>query len=161
MGISKPEEYHARRRSAPDLDATPSSTRYAALMLLLLLACAEPPTACSEEAVASVTVRVLDADGVPVTADLVHYYLNYDTEAGNQPVDAECTSADCSEWVAGWDQQGTFDVSVVAYDGPQNEGPGSCSWSGHGQATVSEAADGCHVEGQSIDVVLTDYECTD
>lgn len=129
-------------------------------MLLLLLACAEPP-ACTEEAVASVTVNVLDADGAPMPANVVHYYLNYDTEAGNQPEDAECINTDCSEWVAGWDQAGTFDVSVVAYDGPQNAGPGSCSWTGQGQATVSEAADGCHVEGQSIDIVLADYECLD
>ncbi len=130
-------------------------------MLLILLACAEPPTTCSEEAVASVTVHVLDADGAPVTADVVSYYLNYDTEVGNQPVDAECTNADCSEWVAGWDQAGTFDVRAGVYDGPQHEGPGSCSWSGEGQATVSEAAAGCHVDGHSIDIVVADYECLD
>jgi hypothetical protein len=109
----------------------------------LLVSCTPVGPVCATYSAASVTVEVVDADGTPVEGASVTFSVN-DAEA--QP----CEDMGGS-FVCGWEQAG--EVTVVA------SAPGYVD--GTGTVTVGEDNEGCHVESQTLTVVLDGQECTE
>ena len=107
----------------------------------LLPACANS-IACTTEAVASVSVTVLDEAGQRVQDARVTF-----TRDGGAEEQADCvpstTGSGCSGWVAGWEQPGDFVIKATSADGTRQA---------QGQVTVDDGT--CHVEGQSLQLTL-------
>ena len=115
--------------------------------------------ACTDMAAASVMVSVVDPSGVPLPGATV----TYTTPGSDVPVNAECTDASCTQWVAGWEVGG--DITVTAsYNTETADDP--CCWyedSVSQTVTVPYTADGCHVMTQSLTLTLnpTHEVCAD
>lgn len=119
---------------------------------------------CTEGAKPSVVVKFLAQDGDslrPVRAD----YLKYGVLAGEVPdgedpentvvnvpemQDAKCLNSTCTEWAAGFEQDGTFRIE------------GSfCGETYTSVATVDFDEDGCHVDTEYVNIVVDPRDCTD
>ena len=107
------------------------------LGVLGLIGCDSMP-ACDLSAVASVTVSVVDSGGTPVAPDSVVYTVDGGFEAS-----CESLGGDNSEYVCGWEVDGVFEIIVTTGSGSYTE-----------SVTVSLTPDGCHVQGEFIDVVV-------
>ncbi|MFT5456167.1 MAG: hypothetical protein ACI9K2_002652 [Myxococcota bacterium] len=93
-------------------------------------------TQCKVGEVASVTVSVFDAAGDPLAADDVTYTVDGEPGGACDPLDAEGT-----EFTCGLEEPGTFVITVAAGGGSVEE-----------TIDVGMAADGCHVQGEFVDV---------
>ncbi len=117
------------------------------LLPLLLVACEiDDPNngnACTDIAMASVSLSVADLDGLPVTDATVTYTVD-----GGASMD--CESWDDGQYVCGWEKPGTIVVTVEK----------------EGFVTVTETLevgmteDECHVEGEVLAVTLEEVACT-
>ncbi len=127
----------------------------AVLILTALSAC--EPMACDDMAVASVSIQVVDVDGNPLAATSVTYTVD-----GGAEQQAECLSEPCTEWVAGWEVEGEFEITVLYEEtDPEDE---LCMWSASAVESVSVGLteDECHVDGQVLEVTLDpEYACAD
>jgi hypothetical protein len=108
---------------------------------LLLFACSgtgtdtdTDTTACTTEARASVTVLITDAQSQPLTPDGVSFSVD-----GAEAQAAECVNSDCTQWIAGWERTGVFEVTATL--GEQVV---------VGETDVGLDASGCHVAGQGL-----------
>ena len=116
-----------------------------AFLLLLAAGCApdaepivlEGGTACTEIAVASVTVVVLDEDGAALSGAVVTYTVD---GSGELPAD----QLSGNEFVAGWEVAGTFAITAAK----------NGYVSAVAEVTVVEDGTGCHVVGQRVEMVL-------
>lgn len=105
--------------------------------------------ACTEIAMSSVMVSVVDPAGAPVRATSVTW-SHGDTDVANQ---AECLDEMCSTWVAGWEVAGDITVNATL----QEDTPDPCCWISDSDVRtvhVPMTADGCHVVTQSVTLVL-------
>ena len=107
----------------------------------LLPACANS-LACTTEAIASVSITVLDEAGQRVRDARVTFVRD-----GGAEQQAEClqgsTDTGCETWVTGWEQPGDFVIKATSADGTRQA---------QGQASVEDGT--CHVEGQSLQLTL-------
>lgn len=104
-------------------------------MLLAMLGCVEEEIACSTEMRSSVSVQVRDESGalIPDTS------LSYTVDGGTS---APCESWTEGEWVCGWEQAGSFEITASA--------PGFDPK----VLQVDVEADVCHVISEVVEVVL-------
>ena len=93
---------------------------------------------CDTSAVASVTVSVFDAAGAPTAPDEVRYSVDGSSESS-----CESLGGDGSEYVCGWEVDGVFEIIVTTSTGSYTE-----------SVTVEMSLDGCHVQGQFVDVIV-------
>lgn len=107
------------------------------LVVLNLLGCDSMP-GCDTSAVGSVTVSVFDSSGAPVAPDEVVYTVDGSSESS-----CESLGGDGSEYVCGWEVDGAFEIIVTAGSGSYIE-----------FVTVDMSMDGCHVQGEFVDVVV-------
>lgn len=112
------------------------------LALAPLLPACGGSIACTAEAVASVSVTVVDEAGQRVEDARVTF-----TRDGGAEEQAECVpvvmGTGCARWVAGWEQPGDFVIKATSADGARQA---------QGQASVDDGT--CHVEGQSLQLTL-------
>ncbi len=99
--------------------------------------------ACTTEARSSVTVKVVDAQGMPVSDAVVTYTVD-----GGASQNAECVNpvggmGNCQEWVAGYEVAGDFVITAASADGTK-------------MATqmVTVTKDQCHVISQTATLTL-------
>lgn len=114
--------------------------------------------ACTDIAVASVMVHVVDPSGAPLPGATV----TYSEPSGESPMPAECADEACTSWVAGWEVGG--DITVTASYNANTSDP--CCWysdSVSQTVAVPYTPDGCHVDTQEITLVLdpTHMVCAD
>jgi hypothetical protein len=107
------------------------------LGVLSLVGCDSMP-GCDTSAVGSVTVSVFDSSGAPVAPDSVVYTVDGSAEA-----DCESLGGDGSEYMCGWEVDGVFEIIVMTSTGSFTE-----------SVTVEMSLDGCHVQGEFVDVVV-------
>ncbi len=93
--------------------------------------------ACTALAAASVTITVLDGDGVALSGVTVAYSVD-----GDEPLDADQLSD--NEFVAGWEVAGDFVITAT------KQGYLSTVEA----ITVEMEESGCHVSGQVLEMVL-------
>lgn len=91
---------------------------------------------CTNEARASVTVKVVDASGAPVTDASVTFSVD------GAPAQA-CESFPDGSYVCGFEIAGEFII-----------GASRAGVSKLDKVTIGKTADGCHVEGKSITLTL-------
>lgn len=105
--------------------------------------------ACDEMAVSSVMVSIVDPSGNPTSATSVWYT----SSASEWETPAECMDADCKSWVAGWEISGEITVHAELYRELEDS---ACWYEDQDEQTVfvPMTADGCHVETQSLTLVL-------
>lgn len=105
--------------------------------------------ACTDEARASVMVRVVDFEGAPAPDAVVSWRV----PEGDMGGEAECMDEACSSQVAGWEVEGPIELSANLMQ--PSEEPG-CYWfsSANARVEVPVSADGCHVETQSLTLTL-------
>ena len=87
------------------------------------------------------TVTVVDADAKPVPDAVVTFTLD-----GGPVRQAECWGPDpdtCDSWVAGVEEAGVFVISATSADGTLSA-----------EATVTVKEGECHVDGQTVELVL-------
>ncbi len=101
---------------------------------LLLGGCLIDGVDCTTEARVSVTVTVTDWEGEPVPEVLVTYEVD-----GEEPVECEGYG---TEFLCGWEVAGDLLIWVEAEDFEPHE------------ETVFVPEDECHVQSQTLDVVL-------
>lgn len=99
--------------------------------------------ACTTEARSSVTVKVVDAQGMPVTDAVVTYTVD-----GGASQNAECVNplggmGNCQEWVAGYEIAGNFVITATSADGMKTA-----------TQMVTVAKDECHVISQTATLTL-------
>lgn len=92
--------------------------------------------ACTTEARASVTVKVVDASGTPVTDASVTFAVD------DEPARA-CESFPDGSYACGFEIAGEFVIGVARNGESKLE-----------KLTIGMTADGCHVEGKSITITL-------
>lgn len=114
--------------------------------------------ACTDIAVASVVVRVVDLAGNPVSGEGV----TYAESTWESPQPAECADEGCTSWIAGYEVGG--EVTVWAIYHADTEDP--CCWydsSASQTVTVPYTDDGCHVMTQELTLTLdtTQMSCAD
>jgi hypothetical protein len=115
------------------------------MIIALLFACAgggDTDTAdslCTTEARASVTVLVTGDDGQPLTPDGVTFQVD-----GTDPQEAQCVNASCTQWVAGWELTGSFEITATL--GAEAT---------VGSTVVGLDATGCHVHGQTLTLAFS------
>jgi len=107
------------------------------LIAINLLACDSMP-ACDTSAVASVTVSVFDSTGTPAAPNAVSYSVD-----GSSESPCESLGGDGSEFVCGWEVDGDFEIIVTTGSGSYTE-----------SVTVDMSLDGCHVQGEFVDVIV-------
>lgn len=108
----------------------------------------ETGTFCTDIAVSSVVVSVVDPSGNPTAAQSVTYTVD-----GGDPQPAECMNEVCSEWVAGYEQEGEFSVTGRYYAELEDT---DCWMEDSDTQTVSVPLDedGCHPVTQFVTLVL-------
>lgn len=100
-------------------------------------------TGCTEIAMSSVTLSVVDADGSPVPDAAATFSVD-----GGAAEDCESFSG---TFTCGYERAGTFTVEASA--------PGYADNSA--TVTIGMDAAGCHVVGQSITITLDQVDCTE
>ncbi len=98
-------------------------------------------------AVASVSLSFVDLEGNPVSPTEATYRVD-----GGEELPVECTNEDCTEAVAGWEQAGTFEITVVYHE--PVEGEPDCWYTDQVTETVEVAQGECHVEGVQLTIEL-------
>ncbi|MCO4747778.1 MAG: hypothetical protein KC912_23485 [Proteobacteria bacterium] len=107
------------------------------LLLVVTVGCDELTTGdCDTSAVSSVTVSVVDADGLLTPADSVTYEVDGSSEADCEPL-----MGDGTEWTCGVEESGDFYIRAYV---------GSAVYTG--EVSVGMQSDGCHVQAQFIDI---------
>lgn len=91
---------------------------------------------CSDEAVESVYIEVVDGSGNIVTDATVRFRVD-----GGPWRDAECAAGDCDAWTAGREEVGDFEIEAT--DGTITA-----------TKTVPVAAGSCHVGTQTTTMIL-------
>ncbi len=120
-------------------------------MLILLLVACQPSgldQPCSDMAVLSLRVDVVDLDGAPLSGAGVTYAVD-----GGAPVEATCLDDACTSFSTAYETTGAFDVSVT-YEADTSD---PCCWytdSATASATIGLADDGCHPEQQALTVAI-------
>lgn len=110
----------------------------------LLPACSSAETACTLEASASLSVKVIDDKGVVVPDAKVTFSLN-----GGALQSAECVQpvggggGSCAEWTAGVEEAGMFDVKATSADGTKKA-----------EQSITVAQGKCHVIQQQATLTL-------
>jgi hypothetical protein len=110
---------------------------------------APEPTACTLEARPSVIVDVLaEQDGrlVPIRPERVFY--SWEEDPGTRQWPGYCMKPDCSKFIAGWEQTGTFRVAAEVCGRVVTE-----------SVEVAKTEDGCHVDTQNVALVATELAC--
>ena len=102
--------------------------------VLAVLGCES--TQCKVGEVASVTVSVFDASGAPQIADVVTYTVDGEDRGECEPLDEAGT-----EFTCGVEESGAFVITVEVGGFLFNEA-----------VEVGMAADGCHVQGEFIEI---------
>ena len=110
-------------------------------------------TVCTTEARASVWVHIVDESGEPVGAEWVSFTVDEEAPrsgegSANPAQSAECVDEDCTEWVAGFETEGTFVVNAMV-----------CGREVTGRATVELTDDGCHVETEHLVLEADTMNC--
>jgi hypothetical protein len=100
-------------------------------------------TACAEYAASSVTVNLIDESGAPI-ADAT---LSFSVDGG---ASQSCESFGDGTYVCGWEQAGSIAITA------EREGFRSTTET----VEVGMTEDGCHVEGQVLDITLVEVVCT-
>lgn len=113
------------------------------LPLFLALTACEEETACTTEAIGSVSVTVVDADGAAIPGATVTYTVD-----GGAVTACESPTNNGS-FVCGWEVAGEFTVTASA--------PGLVAAS----QTVTVEAGECHVTPEAVEIALTEPECLD
>jgi hypothetical protein len=110
-------------------------------VMLLLVACepSDDGRGCDEMAAASVTVSVYNQAGAAHAPDKVTYDVD-----GLGEVDCEALDTNATEFICGWEETGEFTVRV--YDGADVYIE---------ELTLELSFDGCHVQGQFVDVTVS------
>lgn len=105
--------------------------------------------ACTAEAVASVTVSVVDFEGAPASGAMVMWSA-LEMDMGGE---AECLDDSCTVYAAGWDVSSPIEI-FASMERP-TEDP-ACFWYAAASAVVEVPMDasGCHVETQSLTLEL-------
>jgi hypothetical protein len=109
------------------------------------------PTACTMEARPSVLVDVAaDVDGhlVPIGADRV--FFEWSGDKGGREWPGTCLDADCTQFAAGREQEGRFQVSAEV-----------CGSVVNASVEVEKTDDGCHVETQHVVLTANTTKCED
>ena len=102
----------------------------------------DDPIACTDIAVASTTVEVVDDFGDPIhTAE-----VTYSVDGGQERACEQITGI---SWVCGWEEAGTFEIRA---DAPYHEAA---------SVTVEVGEDECHVIQEQVVVELPPLICTD
>jgi hypothetical protein len=120
------------------------------MLAFLLLACQTPggDQPCTDIAVLSLRVDVVDLDGAPLSGAVVTYAVD-----GGAPVEATCLDDACTSFATAYETIGTFDVSVT-YEADTSD---PCCWytdSATASATIGLTDDGCHPEQQTLTIAL-------
>lgn len=127
------------------------------LSLAFTLSACEEVVECTDLAAASVNIQIVDVDGNPMVPTSVTYTVD-----GGAEQEAECVNEPCTEWVAGWEVEGDFEITVSYEEvDPEDE---LCSWSDSVTESVSVGLteDECHVDGEVLEVTLDpEYACAD
>jgi hypothetical protein len=93
---------------------------------------------CDTAEVASVTVSVFNSAGAPIAPSAVSYSVD-----GSAESPCESLGGDGSEYVCGWEFDGEFEIIVTTASGSTTE-----------SVTVDMSLDGCHVQGEFVDVIV-------
>lgn len=106
-------------------------------------ACGDDSVACTEIAVASVQVKVVDASNTVVMDAQVTFTLD-----GGPVEEAQCavppvSGGGCGEWITAYERAGTFVVTAKSADGMKTA-----------SQTVLVEKDACHVITESITLTL-------
>ncbi len=109
-------------------------------LALLMAGCPDDDTNCTTIAAVSVSVTVIDADGLAVDA-LVSYEANGEAAVG--------CDHHADVYLCGYEVAGDIEIHVEA-EGYQDH-----------DEIVTVTEDVCHVNGRSIEVVLQPLDCTD
>lgn len=108
----------------------------------------ETGTICTEIAVSSVVVSVVDPSGNPTVAESVSWSVD-----GSAPQPAECLEEPCTEWIAGWEVTGEVTVTGRYYEVLEDT---ACWAEDEDTQTVTVPLDeeGCHPVTQHVTLVL-------
>ncbi len=115
----------------------------------LFTGCSTEPQACTEIAMSSVVIDVVDENGDPIVATVTA------TDADGNDVQVSCADATvdataCTSWVVGYEIDGKITI--------HGEATRECN-TGTGDLTVDVPMDdaGCHVVGQTGTLELTEW----
>lgn len=121
--------------------------RFLHLLPLTLAACDLAPSdsgpICTDIAIASVSLSVVDESGAAV-ADAE---ATFTVDGGSKQI---CENTGNGGYACGWEVAGTFEVTVA------KEGLESVTEA----VVVGMTEDGCHVDGQVLDITLEEKVCT-
>ncbi len=107
-------------------------------------------TVCTLEAAPSVIVQITAGEGTTakaITADGVWYEIT-DAAGGTETVRGECLDDECTEWILGYEQEGTYAIHADV-----------CGQEYEGSATVELTDDGCHVNTQWVQIPVDASTC--
>ena len=104
--------------------------------------------ACTEIAIASVTIDVVDQTGAPLSPTTITYSLD-----GADAVAAECIDEGCTSFVTDWEVPGEFTIVATWHEDTADP----CCWYDDyvtQTVTVGMTEDGCHVVPEAITLTL-------